>query len=156
MDQIILTKEGAKKLYEELNYLKKIKRPELITAIAEARRKGDLSENAEYDAVKEEQQKLEIRIHKLEVMKSRVEILDEDKILTDKAYLGAQVFLKDIETGNELYYILVNEYEADYAERKISITSPVGKSLLGKGVGDGVEVTVPRGLLKYKVIKISR
>ena len=156
MDQIILTKEGAKKLFDELNYLKRIKRPELITAIAEARRKGDLSENAEYDAVKEEQQKLETRIHKLEVMTSRVEILDEDKIPTDKAYLGAQVFLRDIETGNELYYILVNEYEADYAERKISISSPVGKSLLGKGVGDEVEVTVPRGILKYKLIKISR
>ncbi len=156
MDQIILTKEGAKKLYDELNYLKKIKRPEIIAAIAEARRKGDLSENAEYDAAKEEQQKLETRIHQLEIMASRVEVLDEDKIPADKAYLGARVDLVDMETGKKFYYILINEYEADYAERRISITAPVGKSLLGKGIGDEVEVTVPRGTLKYKVIKISR
>lgn len=156
MGQIKLTREGEKKLHEELKYLKEIRRPEVINSISEARRKGDLSENAEYDAAKAEQHKLESRIHQLENMIRNVSIIDEKYISPDKVYIGARVELEDVSNGQSLYYILVNEYEADIMERKISTVSPIGKSLLGKMEGEIVEITVPKGVLKYKVIKITR
>jgi transcription elongation factor GreA len=156
MGQIKLTREGEKKLHEELKYLKEIRRPEVINSISEARRKGDLSENAEYDAAKAEQHKLESRIHQLENMISNVSIIDEKYISPDKAYIGARVELEDVSNSQSLYYILVNEYEADIMKRKISTVSPIGKSLLGKKEGEIVEITVPKGVLKYKVVKITR
>ena len=156
MSRINLTREGETKLHEELNYLKKVRRPEVIKAIAEARRKGDLSENSEYDAAKEEQHRLESRIHQLEVMVRNVFIIDEKNISSDKAYIGARVDLENIDTGEDLFYVLVNEIEADFAQRKISTVSPIGKSLLGKMIGDVVEITIPSGTLKYKIKAISR
>ena len=156
MSRIKLSREGEKKLHKELKNLKEVRRPQVINAIAEARRKGDLSENAEYDAAKEEQHKLELRIHKLEVMVRNIEIIDDKKISSDRAYIGAKVDLEDVDTGNELYYILVDEFEADFNQKKISTVSPIGKGLLGKKVGETVEITIPNGTLKYKIIKISR
>ena len=156
MNRIKLSREGEKKLHEELRSLKEVRRPQVIAAISEARRKGDLSENAEYDAAKDEQHKVEGRIHQLEMMVRNVDILDDKNIAIDKAYIGARVELEDLSTGGLLFYILVNEYEADFVNRKISTVSPIGKSLLGKEVGDTVEITVPKGVLKYKVTDISR
>ena len=156
MDQINLTRDGEKKLHEELKHLKEVRRPQVIKAIAEARRKGDLTENSEYDAAKEEQHKLEKRIHQFEVMVRNVFIIDGKKIPSDRAYIGARVDLEDVETGEELFYILVNEFEADYKHNKISTVSPIGKSLLGKKVGEIAEITIPIGTLKYKVKNISR
>ena len=156
MSRINLTREGEKKLHEDLKHLKEIERPRVINSIAEARRKGDLTENSEYDAAKEEQHKLETRIHKLEVMVRNVSIIDESKISNDKVYIGARADLEDVDTGKKLFYILVNELEADLDEGKISTVSPIGKSLLGKKVGEIAEITIPIGTLKYKVKKISR
>lgn len=156
MRKVKLTREGEKKMHEELKHLKEVKRPEAIHAIAEARRKGDLSENAEYDAAKETQHHLETRIHQLEVKLHSIEIIDDRIIDSDKAYIGARVDLQDMTTGEELHYILVDEYEADFSKRKISTVSPIGKSLLGKGVGETVEITVPRGTIRYKVLAITR
>ncbi|MCE5249585.1 transcription elongation factor GreA [bacterium] len=156
MDHINVTREGEKKLHEELKYLKEVRRPQVINALKEARRKGDLSENAEYDAAREEQRFLESRIHTLEVMVRSVRIINESRIPDDKVYIGARVGLEDIESGEELFYILVNEIEADFKARKISTTSPIGKSLLGKSVGDAVEITIPKGTLRYRITSISR
>ncbi|MFC1561036.1 transcription elongation factor GreA [Candidatus Latescibacterota bacterium] len=156
MKQINLTREGEKKLHKELKHLKEVRRPQVIKAIAEARRKGDLTENSEYDAAKEEQHKLESRIHKLEVMVRNVFIIDDKKIPSDRAYIGACVDLEDVETGEELFYILVNEFEADIKHNKISTVSPIGKSLLGKKVGETVKIKIPKGTLRYKITKISR
>ena len=156
MKQINLTRDGEKKLHEELKYLKEVRRPQVVKAIAEARRKGDLTENSEYDAAKEEQHKLEKRIHQLEVMVRNVFIIDDKKISSDRAYIGARIDLEDIETGEELFYILVHEFEADFKHNKISTVSPIGKSLLGKKAGETVTIKIPKGTLKYKVKKISR
>lgn len=156
MKQINLTRDGEKKLHKELKHLKEIRRPQVIKAIAEARRKGDLTENSEYDAAKEEQHNLEKRVHQLEVMVRNVFIIDDKKIPSDRAYIGARVDLEDIETGEELFYILVHEFEADFNHNKISTVSPIGKSLLGKKEGETVKIKIPRGTLKYKVKKISR
>ncbi len=156
MQKVKLTREGEKKLHKELKYLKEVRRPQVIKAIAEARRKGDLSENAEYDAAKDEQHKLEHRIHNLEVKLSHVQIIDNSAISSDKVYIGAKVELEDINTGGDLHFTLVDEFEADFAHRKISTVSPIGKALLGKKVGESVEITVPNGTLKYLVKKITR
>jgi len=156
MGHINLTRDGEKKLHEELNHLKGVRRPQVINAISEARRKGDLSENAEYDAAREEQRFLESRIHQLEGMVRSVRIIDESRIPDDKAYIGARVDLEDLASGEELFYILVNEVEADFKARKISTVSPIGKALLGKSAGDTVEIRIPRGTLRYKIARISR
>ena len=156
MGGVKLSREGEKKLHEELKNLKEVRRPQVINAIAEARRKGDLTENAEYDAAKEEQHNLETRIHRLEIMVRNIEIIDDRNISPDRAYIGARVDLEDVDTGNELYYILVDEFEADFNQKKISTVSPIGKGLLGKKEGETVEITIPNGTLKYKIIKISR
>ena len=156
MGYVKLSREGEKKLHKELKHLKWVRRPQVIKAIAEARRKGDLTENSEYDAAKEEQHKLESRIHKLEVMLANIEIIDDRKISSERIYIGARVDLEDLNSGEEIYYILVNEYEADFGEKKISTVSPIGKGLLGKKVGEIVEINVPNGTLKYKVKEITR
>ena len=156
MAQLNMTREGEKKLHEELKHLKEVKRPKVLEALNDARRKGDLSENAEYDAAREEQRLLESRINQLEVMVRSIRIIDDTKIDASKAYIGARVDLKDVENGDELHYILVNEVEADFKNRKISTVSPIGKGLLGKKEGDIVEITIPRGTLRYRVTKISR
>lgn len=156
MGYVNMTRKGEKKLHEELEYLKKIRRPEVIKSLQEARRKGDLKENSEYDAAKEEKEFVESHIHQVETMLRKVRIIDDLEIDDDKAYIGARVEFEDLKTGRKNYYILVNEIEADFKARMISTKSPVGKSLLGKSVGETVEITIPRGTLKYRITGISR
>ncbi len=156
MNTVNVTREGEKKLREELKYLKEERRPIIIEALKEARRKGDLTENAEFDAARDEQRLVESRITQIVVMIRNIRIIDDAKMPDDKVYIGARVELEDLDSGKELYYILVNEIEADFKERKISTVSPIGKGLLGKGVGDTVEITIPRGTLRYRITGISR
>ena len=156
MNNINVTRDGEKKLHKELKFLKEVRRPQVLDSLNEARRKGDLSENAEYDAAREEQRFVESRVNQLEMMVRSVRIIDDSKIPDDTAYIGAKVELEDLDSGDSLFYILVNEVEADFKARKISTVSPIGKSLLGKVVGDTVEITIPRGNLRYKVTAISR
>ena len=150
------TAEGLKKLKEELEQLKSIERPKASQAIAEARDKGDLSENAEYDAAKEAQGLLEMRISKLEEVYSNARIIDESTLDTSKALVLSTVKIKNQTNGMEMEYTLVAESEADLKTGKISVTSPIGKGLLGKSVGEIAEITVPNGTLKFEVLEISR
>lgn len=156
MGTVNISREAERKLHEELKYLKEIKRPQVLVSLQEARRKGDLSENGEYDAAKEEQRIVQNRINHLEVMIRNVRIIDDQNISSDKAYIGARVDLHDLDSDEDVYYILVHEVEADFKNRKISTSSPIGKTLLGKGIGDVVEITVPKGTLRYRILKISR
>jgi transcription elongation factor GreA len=152
---IYLTQEGYEKLIGELEYLKTIKRRQLSKAVGEARLHGDISENAEYDAARDAQGHNEKQIVELEDKLARVRILDKN-ISHDEALIGATVKLKDMDTKEELEYTLVSELEADYAQGKISVTSPVGLGLLGSKENEVVEIKIPAGILKYKIIKISR
>lgn len=156
MRHVHITREGERKLHEELKYLKEVRRPQVIHALEEARRKGDLSENGEYDAAKEEQRNLQSRINQLEVMVRNVRILEDQNIAGDRAYIGARVELEDLVGGGTLSYTLVNEVEADFKARRISTTSPIGKGLLGKAVGEVAEITVPKGTLRYRITAIFR
>ena len=156
MKDIKLTRAGYEKLLSELDHLKKVKRREIAGDIGRAREKGDLSENAEYDAAREAQAHLEKRIAELEDKLSRASIIDGLDIDKDKVYVGATVKLKDLEYDEEIEYHMVSEEEADLAGGKLSITSPVGKALLGHKKGETVEIKVPAGTLKYKILTISR
>lgn len=156
MMDIYLTRKGYEKLREELDYLKKVKRKKISEALKKARALGDLSENAEYMAAKEEQALNEKKIAELEDKLSRARIIENENINPFEVRIGAKVKLKDLETDEELEYIIVSEAEADYDKGMISITSPVGKSLLGHKESDIVEIRIPAGVLKYKIIKISR
>lgn len=155
MDEVYLTKEGHRKLTEELDFLKTVKRRDLSKAIGEARSHGDISENAEYDAAKEAQGLNEKRIAELEEKLSCARILDEN-IPHDEVLIGATVKLKDLDSGEELEYTLVSELEADYSQGKISVSSPVGKGLLNRKEGEIAEIKAPVGALRYKILKISR
>ena len=150
------TAEGLKKLREELEQLKHIERPKASQAIAEARDKGDLSENAEYDAAKEAQGLLEMRIAKLEEVYSNARLIDESQLDLTKALVLSNVKIKNQANGMELKYTLVAESEADLKTGKISVTSPIGKGLLGKSVGEVAEINVPNGTLKFEILEISR
>jgi len=150
------TAEGLKKLREELDYLKSVARPKASQDIADARDKGDLSENAEYDAAKEAQGLLEMRISKLEEVHSNARLIDESQLDVSKALVLSKVKIKNQSNGVEMKYTLVAESEADLKSGKISVTSPIGKGLLGKSVGDVAEITVPNGVLKFEVLEISR
>ena len=151
-----LTQEGYEKLHKELEYLKNVKRREISKAIGEARAHGDISENAEYDAAKDAQGLNEKRIVELESYLASAQIMDNEAMTSDEVLIGATVKLKDSKSGEELEYKLVAEEEADYAQSKISVTSPVGSALINHKVGDMVEIKVPAGVLKYQVLKISR
>lgn len=150
------TAEGLKKLREELDQLKNIERPKASQAIAEARDKGDLSENAEYDAAKEAQGMLEMRIAKLEEVHSNARLIDESNLDVSKVLVLSKVKIKNQANGMELNYTLVAESEADLKSGKISVTSPIGKGLLGKSVGEIAEITVPNGKLNFEILEISR
>ena len=150
------SKDGYEKLRKELENLKTTKRRELSKAIGEARAHGDISENAEYDAAKEAQGLNEKRISELEHKLATAQIIDEDRMTSDEILIGATVKLKDAKSGEEITYTLVAEEEASYEEGKISVSSPVGSGLLNHKEGETVEIKVPAGILKYKVIKISR
>jgi len=156
MDDIYLTRDGYRKLSEELDFLKKVKRRELSKAIGEARAHGDISENAEYDAAKEAQAYNEQRIAELELKLASAKILDNDNMPVDEVLIGATVALEDLETGEKLKYTLVAEVEADYMQGKISVTSPVGKGLLNHKLNEVVEIKIPAGILKYRIKNISR
>ncbi len=150
------TVEGLKKLREELNQLRDVERPRASQAIADARDKGDLSENAEYDAAKEAQGLLEMKISKLEALLANARLIDESQLDTTKALVLSTVKLKNTASGQEMKYTLVAESEADLKTGKISVTSPIGKGLLGKSVGEIAEIKVPNGTLKFEIIEISR
>ena len=152
---IYLTQDGFEKLVSELEHLKTVKRRQLSKAVGEARAHGDISENAEYDAARDAQAHNEKQIVELEDKLACVRILDKN-IPGDEVLIGATVKLKDMDTQEELDYTLVSELEADYAEGKISITSPVGNGLLGHKENEVVEIKIPAGIKRYKIIKISR
>ena len=150
------TAEGLKKLKEELNQLKDVERPKASNAIAEARDKGDLSENAEYDAAKEAQGMLEMRISKLEETLSNARVIDESQLDNSKVLVLSKVKIKNQLNGMEMDYTLVADGEADLASGKISVNSPIGKGLLGKSVGDIAQINVPSGIINFEIIEISR
>ena len=150
------TEEGLKKLRDDLNTLKDIERPKISNTIAEARDKGDLSENAEYDAAKEAQGMLEMKISKLEETLAGARLMDESQLDTSKILVLSKVKIKNETNGMEMDYMLVADGEADLASGKISVNSPIGKGLLGKSVGDIAEISVPNGTLKFKILEISR
>jgi transcription elongation factor GreA len=150
------TAEGLKKLRDELQQLKDVERVKASKAIAEARDKGDLSENAEYDAAKEAQGMLEMRISKLEDTLAGARLIDESQLDTSKALVLSNVKIKNQANGMELTYLLVADGEADLAAAKISVNSPIGKGLLGKSVGDIAEIQVPNGVIKFEILEITR
>jgi len=153
---IYLTRSGYEKLSEELERLKTVKRREFSKAIGEARAHGDISENAEYDAAKDAQGMNEKRISELEFKLANAQIIDDASMPKDEILIGATAKLKDMDTEEELAYTFVSEVEADYTQNKISISSPVGKALLGHKIGEVVEIKIPAGILKYKILNISR
>ena len=150
------TEEGLKKLKDELHQLKTQERLDISRQIAEARDKGDLSENAEYDAAKEAQGLLELKISKLEEVVSNARIIDESTLDLSKVLILSKVKIKNVVNGAVMSYTLVAQNEADLKLGKISVDSPIGKGLLGKKVGDVADITVPNGTMKFEVIEISR
>ncbi len=150
------SEEGLKNLRDELNQLRDIERPKASQAIADARDKGDLSENAEYDAAKEAQGMLEMQISKLEAIVANARIIDESQLDTSKVLIHSKVKIKNQTNGMEMEYSLVAESEADLKSGKISVNSPIGKGLLGNSVGDIAEVQVPNGIMKFEILDISR
>ncbi len=153
-DKVILTRSGYEKLTEELNHLKTKKRREVANQLEVARAHGDLRENAEYDAAKHAKQNLESRIAELEGRLMRAKIVEATDLPRDKAYLGARVEIKNLESGDLLRYTLVAQDEADFDKGRISVTSPIGKGLLGKAKGETAEIQVPAGKLKYQIMEI--
>ena len=149
------TEEGLQKLKDELEHLKSVERPKVIQQIAEARDKGDLSENAEYDAAKEAQGHLEDRINKLEAINSNARVVDTSKLDVSAVRSLTKVTIKNTSNGMEMTYSIVPEAEADLKAKKISVSSPIGKGLLGKSVGEIAEIQVPNGIIKFEVIKIE-
>lgn len=148
------TEEGLKKLKDELEHMKNVERPKISQQIAEAREKGDLSENAEYDAAKEAQGLLEMKISKLETLIANARIVDESQLDTSKALILSKVKIKNLANNAVMEYTLVSEKEADLKQKKISVDSPIGKGLLGKKVGDITEVQVPNGIIKFEILEI--
>lgn len=150
------TAEGLAKLNEELDHLKNVERASVSAQIAEARDKGDLSENAEYDAAKEAQGLLELKISKLETIVANARVIDESQLDTSKALILSKVKIKNIANNAVMEYTLVSEKEANLKEKRISVDSPIGKGLLGKSLGEIAEVEVPTGIVKFEIIEISR
>ncbi len=150
------TEEGLQKLRDELDYMTRVERKKISEAIAEARDKGDLSENAEYDAAKEAQGLLELKISKLRDIISHARIIDESKMDASKVLIMSTVKIKNLKNGTAMTYTLVPEKEADIKAGKISVNSPIAKGLLGKSVGDKAEITVPAGTIQFEIVEISR
>lgn len=150
------TKQGLEDLKKELEQKKNVERPRISQQIAEAREKGDLSENAEYDAAKEAQGLLEAEIAQLEEKLANARLVDEDKIDDSKVYILSTVTIKDKASGKEMNYTLVAENEADIKKGKISVESPIGKGLLGKEVGEVAEIETPAGTKQFEIVNISR
>jgi len=154
--EVVLTYEGLKKLEEELEYLKGTKRREIAERIKQALSFGDISENSEYDEAKNEQAHIEGRIAQLETMLKRARVIDEDEVSTEVVSIGSKVRLLDMESNEEVEYSIVGSTEADPINFKISNESPVGKALIGQKKGDTVEVTVPDGIIKFKILEIYK
>jgi len=154
MDKIPMTAEGLTRLQEELRQLKTIERPNIIRAIAEAREHGDLSENAEYHAARERQSFIEGRLAELEDKIARAEVIDVSKLSGRTIKFGARVTLADEDTDEEASYQIVGAEEADIAQGRLSITSPLARALIGKQTGDTVEVSTPRGSKSYEIVKV--
>ena len=150
-----MTKEGYKKKMEEIAYLENVKRPEISCAIAEARDKGDLSENAEYDAAKEAQGMLEMKISQLKDLVANARIIDESKLNTEEVQLLNTVTIKNLKNGATLKYTIVTDSEANLKEMKIAQSTPIAKGLMGHKVGDVVEVKAPAGLMSFEILKIE-
>lgn len=150
------TEEGLQKIKDELNHLKTVERPSISQQIADARDKGDLSENAEYDAAKEAQGLCEAKIAQLEEIVANARIIDESQLDDSKVLILSKVKIKNVANGMEVQYTLVAENEANLKEGKISIDSPIGKGLLGKEVGDVADIQVPNGIMKFEILDISR
>lgn len=150
------TAQGLKKLRDELNQLKDVERPRASQAIADARDKGDLSENAEYDAAKEAQGMLEMKIAKLDEILANARLIDESQLDTSKVLVLSKVKIKNQTNGVVMTYTLVADGEADLASGKISVNSPIGKGLLGKSVGEVADIKVPNGIMKFDILEISR
>jgi transcription elongation factor GreA len=150
-----MTKVGYNKLLEEVNYLENEKRPSISRQIAEARDKGDLSENAEYDAAKEAQGLLEAKIAQLKGLIANARLIDESQISTDSVQIMNKVTIRNTKNNQQMVYTLVSESEANLKEAKIAVNTPIGKGLMGKKVGDTVEIKVPNGLMSFEIIDIS-
>jgi transcription elongation factor GreA len=155
MAVIYMTEDGYKKLLEELNELERVQRPAISKQIAEARDKGDLSENAEYDAAKEAQGMLEMKIALLKDKIASARMIDESKISTNEVQILTRVKIKNTKTGQEMSYMIVSESEANFKEGKLSVTTPIAKGLLGKKVGEKASVVVPSGPMEFEVMEIS-
>jgi len=155
MAVIYMTADGYKKLKEELNELERVQRPAISKQIAEARDKGDLSENAEYDAAKEAQGLLEMKISQLKETIAAARMIDESKINTNEVQILNRVKIRNVKTGMEMSYMIVSESEANLKEGKLSVTTPIAKGLLGKKVGDKALVQVPSGMMEFEIMDIS-
>lgn len=156
MSSVYLTKEKAQELQDELFKLKTKGRKEMAQKIADARSHGDLSENADYDAAKDEQGLMELKISKLSNLLSNAEIIDPKDFPDDKVYILSYVKIKNLKYGDILDYQLVGAEEADFEKKKLSVTSPIGKALMGKEVGDIVKAQVPAGILEFEILEISK
>lgn len=156
MSKHYFTPEGLRKLKEEVEYLKKVKRPEIAQRVQIAREHGDLSENAEYHAAKEELQLLQNRINEMEMRMMNATVIQESDIPQDKVYILATVELENLKTKERVTYTLVPDSEADWENGKISVNTPIGKGLLGKGVGETAVIKVPAGELQFKILQIKR
>lgn len=155
MAAIYMTEEGYKKLMDDLNRLESVERPEISRQIAEARDKGDLSENAEYDAAKEAQGLLEMKISQLKTTIASARIIDESKLKTDSVQILTKVKIRNLKSKQEMSYTIVSESEANLKEFKLSVTTPIAKGLLGKKIGDVAEVQTPNGKMEFEIIDIS-
>jgi transcription elongation factor GreA len=156
VEKVILTREGYEKLVEELNYLKIKKRREVAQQLEHARALGDLRENAEYETAKETKHQLEIRISTLEAKLANAKIVETKDLPQGKAYLGAALEIKNLDTQEVFRYTLVSQDEADFSKGKISVTSPIGKGLLGKGIQEKVEIQIPAGKIRFEILNITR
>ena len=150
-----MSEEGYNKLLAELKQMEAVERPKIVAAIAEARDKGDLSENAEYDAAKEAQGMLEMKINKLKAVIADAKIIDESKLKTDTVQILNKVELKNVKNGMKMTYTIVSESEANLKEGKISVNTPIAQGLLGKKVGDVAKIKVPQGYIELEVVNIS-
>ena len=155
-DIVYYTQQGLDKLKNELDFLKTTERRNIARQISEARDKGDLSENAEYDAAKEAQGLLEAKIAKMESEFSRARVLDESQMDNSKVFIMSKVTIKNMSNSTTMTYVIVPESEADLKNKKISVSSPIAKGLLGKRIGDVAEIKVPNGLMKFEIIEINR
>lgn len=150
-----MTKEGYKKKMEEIAFLENVKRPEISRAIAEARDKGDLSENAEYDAAKEAQGMLEMKISQLKDLVANARIIDDSKLNTEEVQILNKVKIKNVSNGQTMEYTIVADSEANLREKKIASSTPIAQGLLGHRIGEVVEIRVPSGLMKFEIVEIS-